>query len=470
MWLGVTVVVLAVAAVSADRRTGAPAPALPLTPCWVSGVSALCGRLAVPENRATGTGRVISLRVVVVPAPARQRRPDAVLWLSGGPGVAATEDLPWAVRWLRAVNLERDLVFVDQRGTGGSNRLVCPQGPDPARWADELRACLAGMAADTSAYTTAWAMDDADDVRAALGYRTVNLYGGSYGATAVQVYLQRHPTRVRSATLVAGTALDIPIFERFPASSQRALDLILAACARDPQCHAAYPDPAADLRALAARLNRAPADLPVTDPSTGRRARYTRQMLGPGLHGLLLNPRTAVLIPRLLHSASGGDWSDVVDALPARADEPAGQPSWHMMNLTILCHEPWARLDPAGTVRATPTSSYLSYEDVRTLTVPAEVCAAVPRPAPAALYGPPAPAQVPMLFINGDADPQDPPANVAPAARRYPAARLLTAAGESHQFAAYDCLADVIGAFILEPTATAPPSTCLTRPPALPFE
>jgi pimeloyl-ACP methyl ester carboxylesterase len=440
---------------------------LRLEPCWVGGVSALCGSLPVPENRVAQTSRVISLRVAVVPAQGSRRHPDPVVWMAGGPGVAATDDLPGAARLLHALNQDRDLVFVDQRGTGGSNAVECPQGPDSGRWAEELRACLARRPVDTGAYTTAWAMDDVDAVRAALGYEKVNVYGGSYGATAVQVYVQRHAARVRSATLVAGTSLEIPIFERFPANSQRALDLVFTRCAADPACRTAYPDPAADLRALAALLDREPANLPVRDPSTGQPARFTRQMLGPGLHSLLRSPDTAALIPSILHNASRGDWSAVIASAPD--SRSPGASSWQLMNLTILCHEPWARLDATQTARATGTLSYLSYADVRALTAPEGLCAAVPAPDAAAIYAVPVPVAVPMLFINGDSDPQDPPANVASAAAIYSSSLMLTATGESHQFADAACLAGVVTAFVADPASRALPTSCLARAPGVAF-
>ncbi len=190
--------------------------------------------------------------------------------LAGGPGGVATEDVPEALQLLGAANKQRDLVFVDQRGTGASNELTCPRGNDPASWAGELRACLAGLGGDSRAYTTAWAMDDLDEVRAGLGYRSINLYGGSYGATAAQVYLQRHPTHARTATLAAGVLLDVPEFERYPITSQRALDLQFGRCAANPRCHAAFPDPAGDPRAVTVRLDRGPVQLPLTDPATGQ--------------------------------------------------------------------------------------------------------------------------------------------------------------------------------------------------------
>jgi pimeloyl-ACP methyl ester carboxylesterase len=457
----VALTVVAAGLTSADRApSGSP---LRLESCQVGGVAAQCGVVSVPENRATGSGREIGVKVVVVPAE-EVRLPDPVFWLAGGPGVAATDDLAGAVQFLRVVNRNRDLVFVDQRGTGDSNRLICPQGPDADRWAGDLRACLAALPADPSAYTTAWAMDDLDDVRQALGYDMVNVYGGSYGATAVQVYVQRYPARVRSATLLAGTLLEIPIFERFPANSQRALEAAFVRCAGDPACRATYPDPAGDLRTLTARLDAGPVDLPITDPSTGERARFTRSMLGPGLHTLLRDPATAALVPRVLHSASRGDWNDVLAVQPGSAG--SGPPSWVLMNITILCHEPWARLDPARTAEA-QGGSYLSYADTRAQTVPEAVCAVMPPPQAAAIYAPSVPVGVPMLFINGEIDPQDPPANVAGAARTYPDSVTIAAEGESHQFARPGCLATVIEAFITTASTRGLPSACLAEGPAL---
>jgi pimeloyl-ACP methyl ester carboxylesterase len=412
----------------------------------------------VYENRATNSGRLIDLRVTVVAARGPDRQPDPVFWLSGGPGDAATGDGPDATRFLAAANLERDLVFVDQRGTGGSNRPMCPHGTDAGRWPGELRACLAGLDADPRAYTTAWAMDDVDDARSALGYQTVNLYGGSYGATAVQVYLQRHPGHVRSATMIGGTLLDVPIFERYPANSQRALDRLFARCAAEPACRAAYPDPAGDLRTVTARLDAGPVELASTDPATKQPMRFTRQDLGPGLHDMLRDPRSAAMVPRVLHSVAGGDWTAVADA--AAKSGSGAEPSWTVMNLAILCSEPWAVLRPEPT-RAAGAGSYLTYEDVRALSAPEGVCAAMPRPEPAALYDPPTIQSTPMLFINGAGDPQDPPGNVASAHRRYPRSIALTAQREAHMFIDGECLSTVVTAFVDTASTEGLPVSCL---------
>jgi pimeloyl-ACP methyl ester carboxylesterase len=351
-------------------------------------VSAQCGTLPVPENRATGTGKMIQLRVAVVPALDKQRAPDPVFWLAGGPGDAATDSAAAATGLMATVNQQRDLVLVDQRGTGGSNDLRCPQGSDASRWAEELRTCLQGLDGDPRAYTTAWAMDDLDDVRAALGYDRINLYGISYGVTAAQVYLQRHPSHVRTVLLESGTVLGVPVYERFPAASQHALDLLFTRCAADPGCHAAYPDPAADLRAVTARLDRGPIDTKLTDPSTGQPIQLNRQGLGQFLLGLLSDLRTAGTLPRMLRSAARGDWNDVIAAVP-RPPATAAAPSWQLMPLTIQCHEPEERLRQPETEAA--AGSFLSYTDMRAMLNPDDICATLPAPQPAAIHGPPPP-------------------------------------------------------------------------------
>ena len=451
---------------TACTPSGSAQPRLALHACQVAGVAARCGTFAVPEDRSTGSGRTIRLRVAVLPAASGHPLPDPVFWLAGGPGGSAVDDAALARQTLSGVAFDRDLVLVDQRGTGGSNDLRCPAGDDPQGWAQAVRDCLPSLAGDPRAYTTAWGMDDLDDVRAALGYDKIDVYGGSYGASAAQVYLERHADHARSAILAAGTLLDVPVYEQFPATSQRALDQLFARCAADPACAAAFPDPAGDLRALTARLDAGPVEL--TDPATGRSGQFTRADLGPGVHGALLDAATAAALPRLLHSAAAGDWSDVL-ALVAGQDQPApDRPGLQMMELTILCSEPQERLVRAET---NTTGSYLSYDDVRTLTVPEDVCAAMPRPPAAALYAAPVPVDVPVLLVNGDADPQDPPGSVAGAERLFPDSLALTVPYQGHHYAGTPCQAGIFQAFLAHAATGEVDAACLQDsqpPPFLP--
>ena len=184
------------------------------TPCTVRGYTARCGTLLVPENRARLHGRKIGLRVVVIPSARQPARPDAFTYLAGGPGAAATEMTDSVMSIWSAVNNDRDILLVDQRGTGRSNPLTCrpPDKPisKPGQMRAIVRSCLRSAPGDMRFYGTRAAMDDLEAVRVALGYRQLNVYGTSYGATAAQVYLKRHPDSVRTIVLDGATAIDVP--------------------------------------------------------------------------------------------------------------------------------------------------------------------------------------------------------------------------------------------------------------------
>src|SRR3989440_4095718 len=166
---------------------------LELKPCIVAGVTkdALCGQYEVYEDRAKKAERKISLNVMVLPALVDKPAPDPIFYLQGGPGGAATSVAP---TWIMTqMHRTRDVVLVDQRGTGNSNPLQCNfrgdandmrgyfvEGATP----EGARLCRSELEknADLRLYTTTIAMADLDDVRVALGYDRINVYGGSYGS------------------------------------------------------------------------------------------------------------------------------------------------------------------------------------------------------------------------------------------------------------------------------------------------
>jgi pimeloyl-ACP methyl ester carboxylesterase len=429
-------------------------PGIDLKPCTVGSLpNALCGTLSVYENRAAATGRQINLRMTVIPASGTDRRADPIFYLAGGPGGAASDDIPFAMQLLGGLNGQRDLVFVDQRGTGNSHKLTCstaPVGVSPggdALAAADLQECLAGLDGDPAAYTTAWGMDDLDDVRIALGYDQINLYGGSYGPTAAQVYILRHGTHVRTAALTGASLLEVPMFEWMPRSSQHALEVVLARCEADASCRAAYPNVRTEFAEIMARLDRAPIELPLTDPATGAPVHLTRSAVSLSLHNrLLLNTASHSQLPLLIHSLYTGNLEPIAAMVtPSGDQDPAA--TWQIMSLTILCNEDWAALRRAETEQMA-AGSYMTYADARAIVVPEAVCAAMPRPQPEAMYGSPAPSPVPILFLTGEADPQDPETNVAQARQRYSNSRVLVAPGQAHNYTGISCRAAIIKQFV----------------------
>jgi pimeloyl-ACP methyl ester carboxylesterase len=434
----------------------------------LNGISAWCGTLAVYEDRATRIARKIDLRVVVIKAKNPKPAPDPIFWLAGGPGAAAAEDIPYALQILWLANQQRDLVFVDQRGTGNSNKLVCPQPADPTRQVEDLHTCLARLNGDPSAYTTAWAMDDVDEVRTALGYDQINLYGGSYGATAAQVYILRHGDQVRTAALDGVTLLDVPLIERWPITSQQALDRLFTRCEKDTDCHAAFPNLRQEFAEVLARLKRAPITVPITDPETGQPLAITSELFKTAVHGALVSTPTVALVPKFIHLLFIEDWTALAELLAPFLNTASATSQWKVMNLTILCHEDWAKNRPTETTAAS-AGSYLKYDDIQALAAPANICAAMPQPKAEALYGPVINSSVPVLFFNGEVDPQNPPENVAGAKQRYPNSLSLVAPGQAHGFTGIPCRASIMADFIARGSVEGLVSDCLKQVELPPF-
>ena len=201
------VAVLAIFILSGCNQSQAIPAIDKLKPCtgYDTPVDAYCGTLKVYENRATKQGRQIDLNIVVLPALRSDAQPDPLFFLAGGPGQGAAK-LAKVVRTIfQRVQNDRDIVLVDQRGTGKSNPLDCNSDDDSLQafmetneqMLERLKACQAKYDADLTLYTTPIAMDDLDDVRAFLGYDKINVYGGSYGTRAALVYMRQHGDRVR---------------------------------------------------------------------------------------------------------------------------------------------------------------------------------------------------------------------------------------------------------------------------------
>ena len=453
--------------------SGLPAkpPKPDLKPCVVgNGYRADCGSLSVFEDRASQSGRKIDLRLAVIKAGSDHPAPDPVFVLAGGPGTSAIEWTNYYMDILGPANQTRDVVLVDQRGTGGSNKLECPDPVEPDRRVDALRSCLAGLDGDPRAYTTVWAMDDLDDVRAALGYDQINLYGGSYGTTAAEIYILRHGEHVRTAALSGATLLEVPIFERWPITSQRALERMFDRCESDAACHSAYPDLRQEFAESLARLEREPVTMPVENPATGQLAVLTAENFRTTVHGALGSTPTAVLVPQLIHLVYMEDWDALTAFVAPYLNSEDSALQWQIMNLTILCFEDWAKMRPAE-IAETSAGSYLKYNDVRNLTVPEEICAVMPRPKAEALeYGPLEESSIPILFFNGDADPQDPPENVAAAKERYPNSLVLVAPGQSHGFTGIPCHASIVADFFAAGSTTGLQTSCLWQVEVPAFE
>ena len=423
-------------------------PTLPLRACSPQGVAARCGTLLVPENRARPQGRKIGLSIVVIPSRLKPARHDAFTYLAGGPGVAAASEMPSAVLsiWSR-VREHHDIVLVDQRGTGGSNPLDClpPKGSldsDAQRksYADD---CLKSLKGNPALYGTRAAMDDLDAVRTALGYRTLDVYGTSYGATAAQVYLERHPHSVRTLILDGATFLDVPFYSRYAQNAQRALDRIAQRCAAQRSCKRAFPHWRADLTSLIAKWNQKPADL-------GKLGKLSGTGLAGVVQQMTIAAESAADVPLVVTQAAAGDY------LPLAPYVGTGAMTGSMMYWSILCNEPWVGLNSTG-----PWHSYLDGYTTFSLSLYRSACAYVPKRAEAPSDWKRPHSDVPALVLAGGADPQDPIGNLPGLAQALPHSRVIVVPGLGHSIGQYGCLGTLVADFIDRGTAKGLDTRCV---------
>jgi pimeloyl-ACP methyl ester carboxylesterase len=449
-----------------------------LTQCTIKGeypveaeASALCGTLRVPEDRSNPGGRQIELRVAVVPAVAKDPEPTPLFVVAGGPGEAATQFFAWLPSVYEDVHATRDIVLVDQRGTGDSNAQTLPELPDTtglsetdadallSTWSEEA---LASIDADPRFYTSTVAADDLEDVRAALGYETIDLYGTSYGGTLAQYYLRQHGERVRVAVLDGSTPIDVPVFERMAGSSQAALDLLFRRCADDAACREAFPRLADEWTAV---LDRLATPVTITDPESGEEAVITQVMVADAIHAALLTEQAAAQIPLAIHLMYQEKWIEAATVISA---PPSGGPTLLMAD-EILCSEAWARFDPAEAARQGAGSYALSLELAKA-EQRAAVCPYLPQGVVPTDDAAPVRTDIPVLWLAGDGDPQDPPANLAAVPAQEPGSGIVVMPAQEHVVGHLGCMPSVIAEFLEAGSVEPLDTSCVGQgAPAPPF-
>ena len=427
----------------------------------------------VPQDRITRTGPEIPIRVVVIPATGPGRQPDPIVFFAGGPGSSAidmmSEELP-----LFPLNTSRDLVFIDQRGTGASN-MTCPSFPslsDEPALHTSVESCLEHLKADLRFYTTAMFADDVDEVLSDLHYGKVDLVGASYGATSEQVFLVRHPKRVRTMTLISGTLLDTPIFERFPFNAQRALDNVFAESTREASCHRAFPRLGADWNALWTSVNKAPWVIPPKLSPTGKQEVVDADEIASSVHEVLMDATTQAKLPLMIHVL--GAATNRVAALVAiiKATPPSesvGASGNQMMPIVVQCNEPWALDDPGQLVGK---NSFEYHSDLENALWWQYICKLIPKAGRATGSEQLTRSSVPVLAFNGEEDPQDPPSNMAGARAFWPNSLELAVPDQGHDTnpdLSGACVISLIESFLEKGSTAHLDTTCLSKVPAPSF-
>jgi len=408
----------------APQESGKPRPEtlISLTPCEVPGTNpsskdkARCGTFEVFEDRERNAGRKIALKIVVYPATGQDKAPDPLFYIPGGPGSSATEDAPFVALQAAKIREHRDLVFVDQRGTGGSNPLNCAlfNASDLRSYLGDyfplpgVRKCRDELepTANLRLYTTSIAADDLEDLRRALGYQKINIVGVSYGTRAAQVFLKQHADSVRAIILLGVSPTNQFMPRDFPQHTERALNGVIADCVGDKDCHQAFPNLEAEKKSVLEILLRGPVEVEIKRGAANESVRIalSRDLVAEAVRYMLYQPLSASRIPLFIHLAAQGNFVPLANAAIDYRQNLVASGS-NGMYLSVTCAEDLP-LIKRGEGERNGANTFLG--DYR-LRQQRAACALWPRGNMPADYAQPTVSDVAVLILTGQWDPVTPP-------------------------------------------------------------
>jgi pimeloyl-ACP methyl ester carboxylesterase len=440
-------------------------PAISFTDCRIKDFQdmARCATVSVPEDAAVPTGKRIDIFVAVLPALTPRPEADPVFIFAGGPGQAAS-DLGRLAGTMQSIRKSRDIVLVDQRGTGKSKTLSCDLSanasnkdpfieafnPDPKALEKDWARCIATLQGNPALHRTDDYIADLERVRQGLGLDKINVWGGSYGSRVALRYMKLHPQSIRTVVLdgVAPTSLRLP--DDALLHSEAALQAALAACTAQPSCAKAYPGIAQTLDQLLTQLRSAPQPITLPHPATGRTVtgmvtdRTVVSMLWP----LLYQPEAMRLMPTLIHAAAQGQYAPLAATL-------SGQPgnSEDAISLTqrfaVMCAE-----DMLG--RSAP--AYARFQALSEMFY--SLCKSYPHGQVAPEFFEPTTSSIPTLLLSGGLDPVTPPSSGTLAASTLARSKHITVGGLGHIVSPHSCVRRIMAKFIDTGDIAAAQDTC----------
>lgn len=446
---------------------------LTLTACELgrpdSGLStaAWCAPFEVPENRADPHSRLIRLKLAVLRSDAQRPAADMLVLLAGGPGQAATESWPGVSAALEPLLAHRNVLLLDQRGTGGSHPLNCKNSDagdedtrfDPARLRAQVAQCLQEVerTADPRFYTTTAAVEDLEAARQALGVASFDLVGVSYGTRVAQQYAMHHPASVRSLLLDGVVPNTLVLGEDFAQNLDAALKAQFARCTAEPACHARFGDPYQTLYQLRDALRANPHQVSFRDPQSYR---TVQRMLGEDslasvVRMFAYSPLTAALLPLSIDAAAHGDVGPLLGQAKLLSGDLADSMNGGMQS-SVICSEDADLLTP----RPQDAHTILGTRMIDALQA---VCSVWPHGTRPADFHQPLKSAIPTLLLSGQYDPVTPPRYGDEVLKNLSDARHLILAGQGHNVIEAGCAPKLVRHFIEHLDPKTLDAKCLDR-------
>ncbi|MCH7636771.1 MAG: alpha/beta hydrolase [Proteobacteria bacterium] len=453
---------------------------LELSDCRISvspgspGIAARCGTFERPLNPMDESAGTIDLKVAVIPALSLEPATDPFVPVAGGPGQSTIRFYAGWTAAFERIRQDRDILLLDQRGTGESAPMTCELDEDAidGKYSAEqtlrlTRECLDLLPHDPRFFTTSVAVQDLEALRVALGYARLNIYGASYGTRVAQHFARRYPDSTRTVILDGVVAPQIPLGPEIATESQRAIDRVFERCARDTACNERFPDIRSDFAALRDTLSVAPVAVALMHPVTAEQefVEFGDQQLAAAIRLLLYSPRTVALLPLVISEAANGNYTPLAAQFHMIAASLAESLSIGMHN-AVMCTEDapfidWDNLDH--------DAIHASYMGPLQLDAIKTMCSVWPAGVLDEDLREPLATDVPVLLLSGGADPITPARYAEMAAVDLRAAWLLTGEDQGHGLAAVGCMPRVIGEFVETATFADGAADCLADAFVMPF-
>ncbi|MDJ0712326.1 MAG: alpha/beta hydrolase [Woeseiaceae bacterium] len=471
------------AALTALALAGSPeARALELADCRISagpgfpGVKARCGTLLRPENPADPESPDIELRVAVVPALNLSPALDPVVPIAGGPGQGSIEFYASYRPAFESLRRSRDILLVDQRGTGESATMDCPIDDEAILFEGEysledtiefVRECLDQLPHDPRFFTTSVAVTDLEAVREALGYSALNLYGVSYGSRVAQHFARRYPDSTRTVIIDGVVPPQLALGPEIATESQRAVDNIFDRCAEDVLCDERFPELGATFERVIATLRDNPVMVEVPDPSSGRpqEIRFGAGELAGAVRLVAYNPNMIALLPLMVHEAGLGNYRPLASQYLLIALSMSDALALGMHN-AVMCTEDMPFLDAETIDYDAINASYMGSFQLDALEAMCEIWPSGPIDAD---FKEPLKTDIPFLLLSGDADPITPPRYATMALEKLTNKKHLIGTHQGHGQIHVGCTSRLAADFVESADPTTLDDECLERSFVMPF-
>ena len=438
------------------------------------GIKARCGTFTRPLDPADPNGEQIELKVAVVPALDLTPEPDPLVPLAGGPGGSAIRFYSAFAPAFESVRRKRDILLVDQRGTGGSAHMDCPIDDDivEGQYSVEetvafTQACLDQLPHDPRFFTTSVAVADLEALREALGYPSLNLLGTSYGTRVAQHFARRFPGSTRTIVIDGVVPPQLPLGPDIALEAQRAIDEIFARCAEDAACSDRFPEVDLDFAALRASLLDEPALVSLLDPVTGRptEIRFGPNELAGAVRMLAYQPQSIAILPLVIHEAANGNLVPLAAQFQLTMTSLADALALGMHN-SVMCTEDLAFLDREAIDYGALANTYIGALQLEALET---ICSVWPQGPIDEGFNEPLATDLPVLLLSGTADPITPPRYAEMALAEMTNHVHITNRWQGHGQVAAGCMPDVIADFIETADPEAVDASCMERAFVMPF-